>query len=30
MEDKSLYVEVNKLDDKRYQLDVLSLIVYNS
>ena len=30
MEDKSLYVEINKLDDKRYQLDVLSLIVYNS
>ena len=30
MEDKSLYVEVNKLEDKRYQLDVLSLIVYNS
>jgi len=30
MEDKSLYVEVDKLNDKRYQLDVLSLIVYNS
>ena len=30
MEEKSLNVEVNKLENKKYQLDVLSLIVYNS
>ena len=30
MEEKTLNVEVKKLDNKKYQLDVLSLIVYNS